>query len=257
MTWARLGLAIAVLALGGAQRWRQEVSVQRQTQLSRRLPAPLAGIPLKLGAWQGRDAELDPVIARATGAVDQIKRLYQDSRTGAELEVIVLFGPPDAMFIHAPENCYPASGFRQIEKAAVRPVSDVPFRTLVYAKGLTDRQEVYYSWRLNDQWVLDPGNFKDVQRAGGMIKVQIGRVVSATERTGHRLRPDERGNPSEDFLLALLPELQRLDSPNSERKPSRTAQAEGGTGTSAFRSDGPISINVKEASSSPQRRRPS
>lgn len=217
MIWVRASLALLALLAGGLLRWQQADLVSKNVQEHGQLAASLAKLPREIGPWVGKDAELDPIIARATGASDQVKRVYVDRRTGVELDVIVLFGSPEAMFIHAPENCYPASGYQAAEGPATRLIpstnpnpQDVPFRTLVYSKGIGDRQEVYYSWRLNGQWVLDPGNLKDIQRIGGMLKVQIGRPVLRRELVGARLKSGDDCNPCEDFLKTFLPELIRL-----------------------------------------------
>lgn len=218
MLWLRSLLVVLVLLTGGAARLRMAAEVRAQAEASKEPPAPLASLPLELGEWSGSEAQLDPLIARATGATDSLLRRYQDKRTGTTIDVILLYGPPGALFIHAPEVCYPASGYLSVGNPAGSDRSvkalgleaPVPVRALAYAKGQggsAELLEVYYSWRLGDQWTLSPGLFKRIERVAGMYKVQISRPVRPGELVGSQLRPDEGGNPCEDFLKELLPKL--------------------------------------------------
>lgn len=224
VVWARALLAVGVVLFGAGLRWRESARMDLARRAEPGFSGDLARLPLDLGSWIGRDADLDPVIARGTGADEHVKRIYRDRRTGVQVEAILLVGPPDAMFIHAPENCYPAAGYRQTDGPAARsivldPNTLIPFRCLVYSKGVADRQEVYYSWLLGNRWTLDPGPLKDVQRSRRMVKVQIGRVVARTELTGPHLGSGKDSlidiNPCEDFLKALLPHLLELGKPQS------------------------------------------
>ena len=239
----RLALVLVMLLTAGSVRWWQEARVRAGALAARVTPFPLEDIPRVLGTWEGVDAELDPRIARATGAVDRLYRRYVDRATGVALEVIVLYGPPTDLFIHAPENCYPSAGYVQTGGPISRLIPSTtaaarggegggeepaPFRALVYSRGdgpSAERQEVYYAWRLGGRWALNLGTFKQVERVSGMYKIQVGRRVTTSEQVGTDLpsggaaltrASTEAANPTERFLAELVPALlSRLKAPAS------------------------------------------
>jgi EpsI family protein len=209
--WARLALAVAVLAGSGLLRAWQRQRIDRDLRAGLRSPVRLEAIPAALGDWRGEPYEIDPRIARATGADQVVTRRYVNQTTGVAVDAILLFGPASAMFLHAPEVCYPAAGFAPSAGPEVKAIpagsggARVPFRALVYAKGegvRAELQEVYYTWRYNGRWSPDVGKPKQFERVSGMYKVQVARPVSDRERR-------DVDNPSESFLEALTPELER------------------------------------------------
>ena len=163
---------------------------------------------MTLGTWRGESVALDPKIARGAGATDIITRRYVDQRTGAAVDVIVLYGIPTEVYQHSPEVCYPSAGFERIEGPGRRTITagrlEAPFFSLVYSKGEGGQaglHEVYYAWRYNGRWLTETGPYKQFERIPGMYKVQLDRVISERERR-------DVGNPCEAFLEVLLPELE-------------------------------------------------
>jgi EpsI family protein len=209
--WARVVLACALLAASGGIRSWQARRIGASLEKGRLSPFPLEQLPMNLGAWHGRDEKLDPQIARGTGSTDRLFRRYVNQETGVVLDVYILYGPSAEMYIHMPEVCYPTAGYAQVEGPDARTIAwgdglAAPFRSLVYNKGeggQTDREEVYYSWRYNGRWSPEVGTQKQFERIPGMFKLHIARRVTPQER---RLLP---GNPCEDFLTAILPEIER------------------------------------------------
>src|SRR4051794_18479336 len=150
--WARAALAVLVLAASGGIRAWQGRNLDFAQKAGRVSPFALDGLPTTLGHWVGTKEPLDPAIARATGCTDHAFRTYTDDRTGTKLSLIVLYGPAADVFIHSPENCYPAQGYTKLDGPDLRAVAagkqKVPFHALVYSKGeggQADRQEVYYT----------------------------------------------------------------------------------------------------------------
>jgi EpsI family protein len=207
--WARVGLACLLLAASGGVRWLQVRRVESVLRDARNSPFPLRELPMTLGSWRGEEAALDPKIVRGTGATDLVTRRYVDRQTGATIDAIVLYGPSTEVYIHMPENCYPAAGFEQVGAADDRTVKagplEVPVRALVYTKGEGGQgglQEVYYSWRYSGHWSPVLGAHKKFERIPGMYKVHLSRPVTERERR-------DIGNPCESFLEALIPEIER------------------------------------------------
>ncbi len=77
----------------------------------------LAGLPLQLGHWSGRDVALDGVLAERTDADAHINRQYT-SRDGREsLHLYVACGTSTwKMTYHRPEICYPGAGWELAER---------------------------------------------------------------------------------------------------------------------------------------------
>ena len=217
-TWARMALACAILLVSGGLRWWQTQRFNTLLDLGRESPFPLEELPLTLGPWRGEPAKLDEQIAESTGSTDYTLRTYVNQATGVKVDVIVLYGPATAMFIHKPEICYPNAGFEPCAASSERTIEadqlHAPFRSLIYKRGeggRTDRQEVYYSWRINGRWSPEAGTVKQLERIPGMYKVQLARSVTEHERR-------DVGNPCEALLEALLPALeQRVKRPSGGR----------------------------------------
>lgn len=209
--WARVALAVALLTASALGRAWQARRVDQMLRDGRVAPFRLADIPTTLGTWVGHDEEMDPIIARATGSTDRINRVYQDTVTGQKVWVIVLFGPSSEMFIHAPEVCYPASGYDCVRGPISRELavgSDrLPFVELVYLKGeggQADQQDVFYSWRYGGRWTPGRTNMKGFERIPGMFKVQVSRPTKDQE-----LDNLGEGNPCESFLAKLMPDIEQ------------------------------------------------
>lgn len=209
-TWLRVALAVALVAVSGALRYAQESRVRRTMIMGRESPFPLESIAKRIGPWEGKDEKLDSDIARATGSTDRVFRIYTDRRTGVRLNVIIIYGPASDVFIHIPENCYPASGYTPIETPEVRKIAagdglTVPFRMLQFTKGqggVVEKQQVYYTWRHGDRWDPDGPNPKQVVRVPGMFKVHVARRLNDQELVEGR-------DPCQDFLELLVPEIER------------------------------------------------
>ena len=217
--WLRLALACALLAVSGGIRWRQARQIDAQMRGGQNSPFPLKDLPLTLGAWRGESATLDPKIVQATGAVDIVTRRYVDQRTGAAIDVIVMYGPPGELYNHTPDVCYPSAGYELNDGPEERTVKvgaiEAPFRAFVFAKGEGGPgvlQEVYHSWRSNGEWSLRVGMHKQYERIPGIYKVLMSRHVTERERR-------DVGNPCEAFLEVLIPELERRLSAAASPRP--------------------------------------
>jgi len=207
--WVRLALVCSLLLISGGVRLWQAGKVEAVLQEGRVSPFPLEQVPRVLGDWRGEDTKIDSKIARRTGATDLVTRRYVDQRTGASIELILLYGPTTEVFNHVPELCYKAAGYSKKAGPDVREIEvdshALPFRSLVYTKGeggQAEFHEVFYSWRFTNHWSPEiEGTFKRFERIPGLLKVHLARKVSDQERR-------DIGNPCEDLLRVLLPELE-------------------------------------------------
>ena len=161
-----------------------------------------------LGPWKGKDTELDPLIARATGADQIVTRRYVNQDTGATIDVILLYGPAVEMYIHAPEVCYPAAGYAQVAGPDVRAIKSGAGVGARSGRWSTPRargapgelQEVYYSWWYDGRWSPDVGKQKHFERIPSMYKVHLARRVTAGReaRRGQPLRVVPPRAPARD-----------------------------------------------------------
>lgn len=217
--WARVALAVTLLTTSLAVRAWQGQRFDQVIREGRMPPFALNSLPMTLGPWQGSDEQLDPRIARATGSTDHVFRSFTDTRTGVRLSAIILYGPAAEVFIHAPDNCYPAQGYHAAEDVVTRVIDPdgvaAPFQAVIYAKGEgghSEREDVYHCWYYSGRWTPQLPIIKQAERIPGMLKVHVWRRASDGE-----FRDDH--NPCEDFLNRLVPEIQRrltvAESPKS------------------------------------------
>jgi len=209
--WIGAALAVSLLGASAAGRAWQARRVDQMLRDGRVSPCKLADVPMVLGPWVGEAETMDSAIARATGSTDSIFRSYQHRITGQKLSLIILFGPSTEMYVHSPENCYPAAGYQKLSGPATRPIrsggASWPFHELVYTKGeggQAERQEVYCTWRYSEVWTPGLTTQKGFERIPGMFKVQVGRGIKDRE-----MDLLDVGNPCQDFLARLMPDLER------------------------------------------------
>jgi hypothetical protein len=233
--WVWATVACLLLGTSGAIRTVQERRHRDEMNFIETCPFPLKDLPLKLGAWRlkdGGDQKLDRETMRVTGGTDHVFRTYVDELTGVSLAVLVLFGPAEPVLPHVPEVCFPSNGYSNAQDPLIRKVEyttkdssghdvnhEAFFRSSVYEKsgGLAvRREESYHSFRLEGQWSPDAGaGRKFPRRNPGLFKVQVQRMVVAGENR-------ERDNPIDQFLSALIPEIeQRLASTEKTRVAGR------------------------------------
>ncbi len=210
--WALVG--VALLATSGIVRAVQDRRFEQEKGYLENCPFPLKSIPKTLGGWkvvEGSDKKLDELTLRITGSTDHILRNYVDELTGVTISALILFGPAVPVVPHTPEVCYPACGYSAVDDASDRRIKfrldrAAPFRSAVYGKAggrMMLREEVYYSFRLGDDWSPDMGRGRKFPRKNpGIFKVQVQRRVVEGERR-------DQDDPIEQFLALLVDDLEQ------------------------------------------------
>lgn len=208
-SWTRVIAACAVLLGSAGVRAWQVRRIEKELAMGRARPRfDLTKVATALGHWKGEDSKIDPQIVRGTGADQIVTRRYVNQDTGVSVDLILLYGPAAEVYLHSPEVCYPSAGYTLAAGPDGRSIpatsSQVPFRSLVYTKGVAgqaERQEVYYTWWYNGRWSPEVGKQKHFERIPGMYKVHLARRVVADEKR-------DVGNPCESLLEVLLPEIE-------------------------------------------------
>jgi hypothetical protein len=223
--------ACLLLAGSGAVRLWQEWRYAAAFENAETPPFLLREMPREFGDWINKDGDqtIDKDTLTIAGSSDYLARQYVNEKTGVSLMVLVVFGPAERVFNHAPTACFPAIGYSLAEADPPRefPLPGVDggepttatFASAVYSKSngnaTADRVECFWSFWHDGIWSADAARTKKLFRHHPeMFKVQVQRQVGPIEtRSGN--------NPAEKFLEEFLPELQR-----------RIAKARGSTGQS-------------------------
>jgi hypothetical protein len=175
---------------GGIRFWRdrQFSTIARE---SAACPFPLSDFPRTLGSWhavEGAVSTLDPEVARIAGSSAHIVRKYQDEKSGAVVQVLILYGLANSVFAHSPEVCYPAAGYRPLDAPVDRELSvptapaPVHCRSAFFSKsvgGSNRYYEAYYTFLYNGEWLPDVSSrWKSFRYHPGMFKIQLERPVT-------------------------------------------------------------------------------
>ena len=176
------------------------------------LKRPFKELPLKLGAWKGKEVPLEASVVKVAAADDYLSRWYYNENTGESVRIYVpYYGNPRTMIGHYPDVCYPAGGW----KMALSRVEDV---------------------RRGADETTVPALFYKFQKGAGRVAVMSFYIVGgqftadrrAAERASHKAIDRENRNylaqmqltfagdpPPErilrttaDFLGVFLPELE-------------------------------------------------
>ena len=80
------------------------------------LERPLASLPMRLGAWVGREEPMDPEILRATQCDEYVNRSYSHpDRPGRTLRLWINYSREGLNLRHSPEVCLPSGGWTKVE----------------------------------------------------------------------------------------------------------------------------------------------
>jgi Protein of unknown function (DUF3485) len=223
--WTWMGLACLLLGISGGIRYWRERQFQTLVAESANCPFPLSAFPKTIGTWHvidTSDAQLDPEIARIAGSSDHIIRDYMDEKSGAVVNVLILYGLAASVFAHTPDVCYPAAGYQPIgvpanhEFSTAGLTTPVQFRSAFFSKrvgGISQTQEVCYLFLHNGQWLPEvESRWKLFRYHPGMFKVQLQHSASAISKV-------TESSPVESLLREIV---QEIDRRIARSKPSTT-----------------------------------
>lgn len=131
----------------------------------------LAELPLILGDWTGKDADVDPQIFLSAGAHSVVNRRYRDPYGRAIILHSALFTNHNEMTPHRPDFCYAGDGWQLTGEQIVplMPVNGSTDRQAVAARLLTlersgQRVLALYWYQLGDQVFVDRNGARDARQ---------------------------------------------------------------------------------------------
>jgi EpsI family protein len=110
---------------------------------------PLSGIPVQIGAWEGREApDLDSKVVAVLGVDDYINRVYYSEELfPASLYIGYYQSQREGDTIHSPLNCLPGAGWNPVKSGHLMiPAngnSAIEINRIIILKGM-DKQVVLY-----------------------------------------------------------------------------------------------------------------
>ncbi len=160
----------------------------------------LREFPASLADWDGTDFDVSTEQLKMAEADGYLSRRYVHRRTGNVITLLVLFGPPGPMSLHAPTVCFPGAGFLQ-ETEPVRTVISNGNASCEFAMANFSKQEAaaplrvrtYWSWFGAGGWQVPRSPRVTFARQSRIFKVYVTQATAGASR-----------NNAEDACLTFL-----------------------------------------------------
>jgi hypothetical protein len=163
--------------------------------------ARLVNIPKVVGEWQGEDHELDRRQIEASEMTGYLMRRYTHAGSGASVTVALICGRPGPTSVHTPDICYGGAGFTQEKPEERRQLQDAELWVGLFKKE-SEALRIYWGWSANGEWSAPSNARVTFGRERALYKLYVQRQLASADEP---LNED----PSEDFLRAFLPEVNR------------------------------------------------
>ena len=151
MTGIRALVAVVLIAAAGALAEAARAAAPRPD-------AHLAALPMRLGAWSGRDAApLDEESERVLAADAYLNRTYSSSPDAAPVGLYVAYYAQQkpGVSIHSPLHCLPGTGWEPLDVSTTAIAGEsgaTPMRRMVVRKN-RDRALVLYAYAIHGRLV--------------------------------------------------------------------------------------------------------
>ena len=212
----RCVLCAGLLTIGlGAQ-----AGLERLNQTERPpLRGALAGIPMVLGDWVGRDEPVAPKIVERAQTTEYLNRVYESrSHPGLRLTLWINYSAKGTNLRHTPEICLPSGGWTKIEsqtKLLAVPApdgSEVRITRLGYGQGeLVLHVGFWY-------YIFGEGKLENfIRQLPITSRSSHGRTTRGSSMTVEIFYPgdqDPEGDGLASFARSLLAELDPLLPPD-------------------------------------------
>ena len=193
-----------VLLLGAAHgywtdRWKPSPDLQRS--LDR-----LDRFPMNVGDWRGENVAYEPEDMSRSGIQGCVFRKYQNFRTGATVNVLLVCGRGGPISVHTPDVCYAAAGYQQLgaEERTQAGASIGDFWKGYFSLPnavVPKRLEIFWAWsRDGSSWSAPDRPRYSFGRYRSLYKLYVVRETPAKPRP-------EDDSVTRDFMTQILPEL--------------------------------------------------
>jgi len=115
-------------------------------------------VPTELGDWVlVEERELEQNVQEMLRCYGYSNRVYQNSRSGVQVVVALLFGPRGPIAVHTPEICYSGQGVRAAgdrRRVQVASTGDDSLWQLTFLSKVDQQPtlEVHYGWNDGSHW---------------------------------------------------------------------------------------------------------
>jgi hypothetical protein len=121
--------------------------------------AKLEGLPMTFGEWEGKDRVMEASQKDLAEIVGYKMRTYRHKGTGAEVQVLIMFGRPGPIAVHSPDICFRGLGYKPSGEKTTNPCKELPameFKTARFeikdAAEPNPAQRVYWGWTTDGNW---------------------------------------------------------------------------------------------------------
>ncbi|MBI1829872.1 MAG: exosortase-associated EpsI family protein [Planctomycetes bacterium] len=166
----------------------------------------VAGVPLIVGDWHGRDEATDDAAFAQTGAKAYWTRQYVHQKTKESVLVILMCGRAGKMAVHTPEVCYSGAGYSLSDQPAAQVVKDEKgedvggFWTARFGKP-SGHLRLHWAWNVHGDWEASASPRWQYRGEPFLYKLYVSREIGSAKAVG----PDA----SDAFLRQFLPVLNR------------------------------------------------
>ncbi len=191
-----------------------QAGLERLNQTERPpLRRSLAGIPMVLGEWIGRDEPVAPQIVERAQTTEYLNRVYEHpAHPGLRLNLWINYSEKGTNLRHTPEICLPSGGWTKIESqtkvltVAAPDGSDVQLTRLGYGQAeLVEHVGFWY-------YIFGEGKLENLVRQLPITsRSSHGRTTRGSSMTVEIFYPgdlDPEGDALATFARALLAELE-------------------------------------------------
>ena len=175
--------------------------------------------PTSFGDWELVVAnELVESVERQLECDGFVNNVYKNSKTGAIVNVAIVFGPSGPIAVHVPEVCYSSRDHKIVQERQVLKIpnegKEHSFWGLTFQsnKNSAELLRVCYSWTTGDQvWDASENARWDSMFSPFLYKVQIAATVpNSAGFDSKEIEIAEGADPTRGFLRDFVPVFEKF-----------------------------------------------
>jgi hypothetical protein len=170
--------------------------------------ARLDEVPIQVGNWEGHDKPIDKRQLERLGIRGYVNRVYVNRRTGAELEVFLVYGKRGPICVHTPDVCFEGAGYTRqgaiTRRTAPRrvPAEFWTARFRPAGGAMFPPKRIDWAWTINGDWQAPDSPRLAFARSAALYKIYV----------IHNMRPQggaADNDPTPEFVRQFLPAVNR------------------------------------------------